>query len=59
MKLSKYRGKTVKVIDVDNKVHFGRVDLYTPAHDNDGEEALALSNGIWFDESDIKTIELA
>lgn len=48
----------VKVIDINGKMHIGKVVLYTQPNDNDGEEAIALSSGVWLDESDIKSIEL-
>lgn len=57
MSLSIYRNKTVKVIDANNKIYIGRVNLYTQPNDNDGEEAIALDTGIWLDESEIKSIE--
>lgn len=56
MTLSKYEGKNVQVVDNDGKVYKGKVDLYTPAHDNDGQEAIALDSGYWLDADDIKTI---
>ncbi len=58
MKLNTYRNKNVRVIDANGKMYVGKVDLYTQPNDNDGEEAIALSSGIWLDESDIQSIEL-
>lgn len=46
MSLSIYRNKTVKVIDANNKIYIGRVNLYTQPNDNDGEKAIALDTGI-------------
>lgn len=57
MKLNIFRNKKVKVVDVNNKTYIGKVELYTQPNDNDGQEAISLSSGIWFDESDIKSIE--
>lgn len=57
MKLNAYRNKKVKVIDINDKIHIGKVELYTQPNDNDGQEAIALTTGIWLDESDIKSIE--
>jgi len=57
MKLNIYRNKNVRVVAMNGKVYTGKVELYTQPNDNDGEEAIALSCGVWFDESDIKSID--
>lgn len=59
MKLEQFYGKKVKVIDVQGKAHIGKVDVYTQPNDNDGQEAIALTTGVWLDESDIRSIEIA
>ncbi len=58
MNLDEYYGKMVRVADNYGKIHIGKVDVYAQPNDNDGEEAIALSSGVWLDESDIKSIEL-
>ena len=57
MNLEQYYEKNVKVIDVYGKTHIGKVDVYTQPNDNDGQEAIALTTGVWLDESEIRSIE--
>jgi hypothetical protein len=59
MNLLQYYEKSVIVIDIDGIEHRGIVNTYAQPNDNDGQEAIALTSGIWLDESDIKSIELA
>lgn len=59
MNLEDYSNKKVRVVDIYGKTHIGVVKLYTQPNDNDGEEAIALSSGIWLDGNEIKSIELA
>ena len=59
MNLLQYYEKSVIVIDTDGVEHHGVVDTYAQPNDNEGQEAIALTSGIWLDESDIKSIELA
>jgi hypothetical protein len=58
MKLKDYDGQKVRVVDVYGKTHIGFVDSYTQPNDNDGQEAITLTSGVWLDESDIKSIEI-
>lgn len=57
--LEKYENKKVAVIDIDDIKHIGIVTSYTQPNDNEGEEAISLSTGIWLNESDINSIALA
>ncbi len=60
MKLEKYSGKKVRVVGTNGEVYVGTVDLYTQPNDNDGMEAIAIFDcGVWLDEEDIKSIQLA
>ena len=56
--LEKYEDKRVKIVSKSDKVYIGTVDLYTQPNDNDGQEAIAIDTGWWFDECDIKSIEV-
>ena len=58
LNLDVYENKKVKIVDIDGDTFIGKVTLYTQPNDNDGQEAVALDTGWWFDESDIKSIEV-
>ena len=58
MNLKKYSGKKVMVVDTDDDVHIGNVDMYVQPNDNDGQEAISMDCGIWLDEEDIKSIKI-
>lgn len=57
-KFCKYENKKVEVVGTNDQVYIGTVNVYMPANDNDGEEALALDCGVWLDSSDIKSIKI-
>lgn len=53
-----YFGKKVQVVDTDGDKHIGIVDSYAYAKDNDGQNAITLSTGIWLDDGDIQSIKI-
>ena len=50
--------KNVKIVCINGTTYSGYVDTYLPPQDNDGQEGIGINTGYWFDESDIKTIEI-
>lgn len=64
MKLRKYVGKNVKIIDVDGEEYVGKIGDYIWPDDNEPEvEAVILdnpeyANPVQFNATDIKSIEI-
>lgn len=58
MNLEQYFCKTVSVVSMENKEYTGKVDVYLPTNDNDGQEGIGITCGVWLDEEDIKSIKI-
>jgi len=58
MNLEQYFCKTVSVVSMENKEYTGKVDVYLPPNDNDCQEGIGITCGVWLDEEDIKSIKI-
>lgn len=50
--------KHVRIVGIHGITHTGYVDTYLPPQDNDGQEGIGISTGYWFNECDIRHIEI-
>lgn len=50
--------KHVRIVGIHGKTYSGYVHTYLPPQDNDGQEGIGIDTGYWFDECDIRHIEI-